>query len=226
MNHPDTIELKNIDPEDVGDVLLKVEKSFGFKFGDTELKDVKTFGELCDIITSKVQGDNINDCTTQQTFYKLKAALLVITPFHKPDITTDTNLKQLFPRKTRLRLVHSLDKELGFKTNILRPRHWLPLSLAFVFFASLITLYFSWQAGLFGLAFSILAMMLAFKVGKEIDLRTVAELAEKIAREHYGKVRRKASTVNRNEIAQKVKELFMTDLDFEDEVLTREATFG
>lgn len=57
MSLPDTIELKNIDPEDVGDVLRKVEKSFGFKFGDTELKDVKTFGELCDIITNKVRGD-------------------------------------------------------------------------------------------------------------------------------------------------------------------------
>jgi hypothetical protein len=226
MNHPDTIELKNIDPEDVGDVLLKVEKSFGFKFGDMELKDVRTFGELCDIITNKVQGDNTNDCTTQQAFYKLKAALSATIPFYKADITTDTDLKQLFPRKARLRQVNSLDKELGFKTNILRPRHWLLLSLAFVFFASLISLYFSWQAGLSGITFSILAMMLAFKVGIEMDLNTAGELAEKIAREHYRKVRRKATTVNRNEIAQKVKELFMTDLDLEEEVLTREATFG
>ena len=78
-----TIELKNIDPEDVGDVLKKVEKSFGFKFGDTELKDVKTFGELCDIITYKVQGDSTNDCTTQQAFYKLKTAISVTTTFPK-----------------------------------------------------------------------------------------------------------------------------------------------
>jgi hypothetical protein len=226
MNHPDTIELKNIDPEDVGDVLLKVEKSFGFKFGDTELKDVKTFGELCDIITNKVQGDNANDCTTQQAFYKLKAAISATTQFYKADITTDTDLKQLFPRTARLRQVSYLDKELGFKTNILRPRHWLPLSLAMVFLASLISLYFSWQAGLLGITFSILAMIIAFKVGKEVDLNTVGELAEKIAREHYGKVRRIALTVNRNEIAQKVKELFIADLDLEEEVLTREATFG
>jgi len=31
-----TIELKNIDSEDVSDVLLRIEKSFGFKFGKKE----------------------------------------------------------------------------------------------------------------------------------------------------------------------------------------------
>jgi len=58
MKLPYSIELKNIDPEDINNVMLKVEESFGFTFGDTELKDVKTFRELCDIITQKVQGDN------------------------------------------------------------------------------------------------------------------------------------------------------------------------
>jgi len=30
MNDTDTIELKNIDSEDISDVLAKIEKSFGF----------------------------------------------------------------------------------------------------------------------------------------------------------------------------------------------------
>jgi hypothetical protein len=226
MNLPDTIELKNIDPEDVGDVLLKVEKSFGFKFGDTELKDVKTFGELCDIITNKVQGDNASDCTTQQAFYKLKAAILATTSFHQDEITLETNLKKLFPRKLRRQQIHSLEKVLGCTTNILRPRHWLPLALVFVFLTSLIGLYFSWQAGAIGIGFSILVMAITFKFGKEIELTTVGELVEKIAREHYRKVRRNSSTVNRNEVVQKVKELFMTDLELEQESLTRESRFA
>ena len=221
-----TIELKNIDPEDVGDVLKKVEKYFGFKFGDTELKDVKTFGELCDIITYKVQGDSTNDCTTQQAFYKLKTAISVTTTFPKKEITVDTNLKQLFPRKLSRRQVNALDKELGFRTDFLRPKHWVPLSLEFVFFASLIGLYFSWQAGLFGITFSISAMTVAFKFGNELDLTTVGELAEKMSREHYRKVRRNPSSVNRKEVVQKIKELFMKELNLEELDLKREATFG
>jgi uncharacterized membrane protein len=219
-----TIELKNIHPEDVGDVLKKIEKSFGFKFRDTELKDVKSFGELCDIITCNVQGDSTIDCTTQQAFYKLKAAILVTTAFPEKGITVDTDLNHLFPRKLRRRQVNSLEKELGFQTNLLHPKHWVPLSLTFVFFVSLIGIYFSWQAGLLGIVLSLFAMMLAFKFGKELDLTTVGELAEKISREHYKKIRRNPSSVNRIEIVQKVKEIFMKDLDLKN-ALTREAIF-
>ncbi len=53
------VELRNIDPDEISDVLVKVEKSFGIKFGDTELIDVSTFGNLCDIIVKKVGGNDI-----------------------------------------------------------------------------------------------------------------------------------------------------------------------
>jgi preprotein translocase subunit SecF len=226
MTSPTTIELKNIDPDDIGAVLQKVEKSFGFQFGNTELKDVNTFGELCDIIANKIQGDNSDDCTTQQAFYKLKAAILVTTPAAKNYLTIDTTLEQLFPRQARRRQVNSLDEQLGFKISILRPKHWVALSFILIFFASLIGLYFSWRAGLAVLAASILTYKLTYKFGKEMDIITVGELSEKIAREHYRKVRRNSATINRNEVAKKVKKLFMTDLDLEEETLTREATFG
>jgi len=225
MTSPTTIELKNIDPEDVGDVLQRIEKSFGFKFGDTELKDVKTFGELCDIITHKVRGDNSNDCTTQQAFYKLRTALAVTAPPAKNGVTLDTTLEQLFPRQTRRRQVASMDEQLGFKTGILRPKSWVTLGFVLVFFASLIGLYFSWQAGLACIAVSILIYKLTYKFGKEMDIITVGELSHKIAREHYRKVRRNSATMNRNEVAKKVKELFIADLDLEEEVLSRDATF-
>ena len=55
-------ELKNIDPDDISDLLVKVEKSFDIKFGDTELMHISTFGELCDHIANKIQLDNSNAC--------------------------------------------------------------------------------------------------------------------------------------------------------------------
>ncbi|HRO85354.1 MAG TPA: hypothetical protein PK110_11070 [Niabella sp.] len=36
-------ELKNINPDDNGDLLGKVERLFDIKFGDTELKHISTF---------------------------------------------------------------------------------------------------------------------------------------------------------------------------------------
>jgi hypothetical protein len=76
-----------------------------------------------------------------------------------------------------------------------------------------------------GLIFSIAGSNLTNKFGIELDLQTVGQLAEKISRDNYLKSRRNSSTVNKAEIAKKVKELFIADLDLEETVLTRQATF-
>lgn len=47
-------ELKNIDSEEIEDLLVKVETSFDIKFGDTELIHITTFGQLCDHIADKI----------------------------------------------------------------------------------------------------------------------------------------------------------------------------
>lgn len=225
MTDLDTYELCNIDPEDISDVIVKVEKSFGFKFGENELKDTKTFGELCDIITSKVQGDNSNDCTTQQAFYKLRNAIADTLLIDKNGITPDTGLQKLFPRNIRRQSVEAIDKHLGFKTKILRPKHSIIGTLAIIFIASLIGLFASWQAGLIGLTASIIAMTLATKFGNEIDLLTVGQFADKLSREHYLKSRRISTTVNKKEVEQKIKDLFIADLGLEEHQLTRQASF-
>ena len=43
MKDTTIIELKNIDPDDISDVLVKVEKSFDFKFGRYRTKRHKNF---------------------------------------------------------------------------------------------------------------------------------------------------------------------------------------
>lgn len=57
--------LKNVDPEDVEELLAKVEKSFDIKFVGNELIHIETFGELCDHIVNKIQLDHADDCTSQ-----------------------------------------------------------------------------------------------------------------------------------------------------------------
>lgn len=225
MTDLDTYELCNIDPEDISDVLVKVEKSFGFKFGDTELKDIKTFGELCDIITSKIQGKNSNDCTTQQAFYKLRNAIADTLLIDKTGITPDTDLQKLFPKNIRRQSIKAIDRHLGFKTKILRPKNSIRDTLGIMFLVSFFILFASWELGLIGLAISIFAMTIARKFGNEFDLLTVGHLADKLSRENYLKSRRISTTVNRNEVEQKVKDLFIADLGLEDHQLTRETSF-
>jgi hypothetical protein len=226
MSDITTIELKNIDPEEMSDILVKVEKSFGFMFGDNELQNVKTFGELCDLITKKVQGDHVNDCTTQQGFYKLRKAIAATQGIDKDSIRTRTNLLQLFPRHSRRQKMKELESKLDMNVDILDIKAWLGWTIFIGIAGSLILFFVNWKFALSGLTFFIGMSWTSYKFfAKEFKLATVGQLTEKLTRENYLKSRRNSSTINRNEISQKVKEFFSEELDLEEEALTRHATF-
>src|SRR5690606_31044243 len=94
-------KVENIDSEDAGDLLVKIEKSFDIKFGDTELMHIKTLGELCDHVINKIQLDNSDDCTTQQAFYKLRDAITTLFCVDNKAITTEVPLDNFLPRQKR-----------------------------------------------------------------------------------------------------------------------------
>ena len=60
--------LKNVDPLDINDVLQKVQRSFGIKFNNDDLNNVATFGDLCNVIQSKIGLEHEDTCTTQHAF--------------------------------------------------------------------------------------------------------------------------------------------------------------
>jgi hypothetical protein len=114
---------------------------------------------------------------------------------------------------------------LGFKTNLLRPKYSVTGTFAIILFASFIGLFIFWQVGLIGLTFSIIGLTIATKLANELDLKTVGQFSEKIARENYLKARRATGTANRSEIVKKVKELFMAELGLEAHQLERQSSF-
>lgn len=225
MNSPDIPGLRNIDPDDISEVLSKVEKSFGFKFDSTETEGVTTFGKLCDLISGKIRGENSNDCTTQQVFYKLRNAIADTLLISHKNLTPDTALQTLFPENIRRRSVKAIDHYLGFRTKVLRPKHAITALLTMMMLGSLIILFISWQTALSGFIISTLGTAVANRYGNQLDLTTLGQFAEKIAREHYFKSRRLPLTVNRNEIEETVRMLFIADLGLEKSQLTRDASF-
>ncbi len=219
------LELKNIHPEDIEDLLIKVEKSFDIKFVENELAHIKTFGEMCDHIKSKILLENTDDCTTQQAFYKLRSSLVSVLQIDKNNITSYTKLADLLPRQKRKTRTKQIEKELGFKLSLLRPPHFVTGLLILFLLTSLIGLFMSWQLGLVGLGLSIGGQWLASKTGNELDLKTVGQLAEKMTREHYLKSRRNSKTYNKNEIEKVLTGWFSNDLVIDRSKLTREANF-
>jgi len=219
-------ELKNIDSEDIEDLLIKVEASFDIKFNSGELANISTLGEFCDYITNKIQLDNSDDCTSQQAFYKLRKAIASTLQVDGKTISPDSILINILPRKGRRSRTKRLEKHLGFKLNILRPPHWLFVTLIILFFASFIGLYFNWQIGLLGLGCSIAGIWFAKRIGNELDLQTVGQVVEKMTRENYLKSRRNSKTFNKIEIEKVLCDWFSDDFDVDKSKLTRDAKFG
>jgi acyl carrier protein len=224
-NNTQAFNLNNVDPEDIGDVLVKIEKSFNIRLDDTSCKDVKTFGKLCDIVVEKVKQTNNDSCTTQQAFYKIRNAINSTVSPPKELIKPQTRLADIFPRDNRIEVISEIEKEIGFQLNLLQPKQGIVGAFVFVLLASLAGFFFQPVMAFVGLIIAGAGLMLAGKFGKELKVKTLGDLAEKVAREHYLKCRRDAATINRTEIAQKIKELFTAELYMEPSVLTRNAKF-
>ena len=226
MINGDFIKLENVDPGDISDVLIKIEKSFGIQFRKPELKDVKTFGELCDIIVSKIKLLDSNGCTTQQAFYKLRNAISKTLSIDKIIINPDTQLNLLFPKQARRKTILQVEKELGFSLKLLRPKHFITGFYAMLFLASLFGIFVSWQIGLIGIISSSLGMSIADRFGKEFKVHTVSELIEKMGRENYMKSRRNNKRVNKAEVVRNIEQLFSSDLGVQLHFLTRDAVLS
>ena len=222
----DDFKLDNIDPEDFGDTLLKLEKSFGVKFADNSMKDAKTFGNICDIIESQINLTDKNDCTTQQAFYKVRKAIGLTQNFDERNIEPQTKLEDIFPRSNRRQKVKVFQQSLGIKVNFLTIKNWLGWTLVLCFLFSLIAFFLNWLIAIGGLVVSTLATWTAYKFSKELSTLTVAELTEKISREHYSQARRHSGTVNRNEIVKTIQDVFIVDHLLDREHLTKDATLG
>ncbi len=217
--------VENIDSKDAGDLLVKIEKSFDIKFGNTELMHIKTLGELCDHIINKIQLDNSDDCTTQQAFYKLRDAITTLFSIDNKTLTTDFPLNNFLSRQRRKEKIRDLEDYLGVHLKILRPPHWVTNTLLILLLVSIVGLFFKWQFGLLGLCISFGGLWFSNKIGNELDVQTVGQLAEKMTRENYLKARRNPKTVNRNEIEKLLNDWFINDLCLDKSKLTREAKF-
>jgi acyl carrier protein len=218
-------ELWNADSDDINDILIKVEKSFAIRFEKNELSEIRTFGELCDHIISKVNREEANDCTGQQAYYKLRNAIATTLQIDSKEITTSSVINEVLPRASRRSRTKQLERELGFKLNILRPPYWITGTLGIICIVSIVGLFFDWKLGLFGILLSSVGIWLANNLGIETDLETVGEMAKKISQENYVASRRNPLTFNKNEIHNILTDWFSDHLNIDKSKLTREARF-
>ncbi|MBN8837074.1 MAG: hypothetical protein J0I09_07435, partial [Sphingobacteriia bacterium] len=222
----DITKLDNYEAEDIGDVVVKLEKSFGIKFDKTAFSDVKTFGDLCDVFENNINYENYDDCTKQQAFYRIRKAISTTQLIDENEIKLDSKLVDLFPRHNRRQKANEFQSYVGTDIKILTYPGWLALTFIVIFLLSLFAFFFDWKIALSGIVFSIISIKVAEKFGKGLDLKTVRQLTEKAARENYTDIRRTNKTINRKEIVTTIIETFSNDLDIDKDHLTRDAKFS
>ena len=217
-------QLNHVGPGDISDALIKIQRSFNITLDYEELKNTTTFNHLFDLIISKIDSGQEETCTAQHAFYMLRSAIANTTGINKSDISTHTRLDKLFPKEDRLEVIAKVENMLGFRINLLKPKQWIVSIFALTFISSGIFCFYNLFAGMAGLMISAMALKLAGKFGKEMHLKTVGDLACKISRESYLKARRN-NTFNKNEVEQKLRELFVNELELEPVMLSRRTTF-
>jgi hypothetical protein len=210
----DIYEIENLE-----DCIPSIEEMYKFKFVDGEIQNVKNFDEFCDLIISKIDFENIESCTSQQAFYKLRNSLIEEEIFEKEKIKLETKLKELFPRKNRIELVKRVENNIGFKLNILFPPKFISYTLVFLSVISLVFLFINFKFGILGIAISIFGFYLCSWFGKEIEIETLKELVEKITLENYLEVRTQKNTVNKSELKNVITNWFVENAYIEKEKL-------
>ncbi|GEC71212.1 hypothetical protein SAMN05443543_101266 [Flavobacterium flevense] len=214
----------NADLENIEDLIPSIEKMYKINFQENELAELTNFDEFCEKIVAKINLENIDNCTTQQAFYKLRKSIVDIGIAEKNEINTQTKLREIFPRKNRRKNVRSLEKNIGFELNLINPPQIISISLLVLILISIVFLFINLKFGILGIGISVISFKLANKFGKEIEMESIRELIEKMTTENYLNVRTKKNTINRKELKNVISNWFADNLGIEKNEL-KKATF-
>lgn len=211
--------LDNWEIENIEDLIPSIEEMFEIKFDKGELVNVSDFHELCYLISNKIDLPNIESCTKQQAFYKLRNVFSKQNLIDRNSLTLEKDLDKLLPRKSRKNLLKKIESEIGFKINLLEAPRFLIKTLFYGLLISLIILFINWQIGLICASTFIFGLIVTSKLGNELRAKTVKDLVELITRENYLKVRSKAGTINRHELRELIVDWFSDKLEMKKEDL-------
>ncbi|MEY4462955.1 MAG: hypothetical protein RLY98_1496 [Bacteroidota bacterium] len=219
-----TNKLNIYEIENIEDCILEIEKMYNFKFEDNELKNVKKFEEFCDLIIEKINLKNVDSCTSQQAFYKLRNSLAKTGIIEKENLKIETELKEIFPRKNRKVSIEKVEKELNVILNILKAPDFVTTPLLIIGVVSFVLLFFLWKLALIGLSISVFGHYLCKWFGNELNIKTVKDLVEKIVSENYLAIRSEKNTINKTEL-KKILTSWISENSFIEKEKLMNATF-
>lgn len=219
-----TTKLDQFEIENIEDVLPMFEETFKIKLENNETEKLNDFNEFSDLIISKMNLEIDNLCTSQRAFYQFRNAIKTEKIIDINQIKPETNLKTIFPKRNRRKILNRIENQLGYKIEVLAPSQITINILFFSFVISFIGLFFNWKIAIFGILISVLGFYLA-KFTNRLDKRTVREIIEKNTAQNYFKIRNRENTCNKNEFKDVILEWFSENAGIDKEKL-RNSTFA
>jgi len=160
---------------------------------------------LTDIISHQL---NIG-WTTDTALKKLKRHSAEILKIDPNTITGDSELNRLFPLNNRRNLINKLNKSLGHKMDILRPKKVMSLIVIIVFISVIpLSMIYNWKVGFLILVMAIFLFSVLRKTANSFIHKTVGNLADSLAWNDYLSKKNNPAITSREVIQKRLKPLY------------------
>ncbi len=200
---------------DAIEIIVQVEDIFEITLPDAEVSEVRTVGDLHELILRTLDARDEfgpGPCMTAMAFYRLRRALVEVAGQNRQAIRPAAPLGSVLPSRRRRALWRGLSERMGLTLPDLTRGGWFAHSLMVFgvasFFASLVAGQWLawpwlwpvlWAAGFATLAVLVERVTRPLAVTIEGDAQTVGELARLTADRNAGRLVRRLGAINRRE---------------------------
>jgi hypothetical protein len=124
MNGTTGKKIMRIDPDDLDDLALEIEKTFAVEFSPEDHAAIRTLGDLCDWLQSRLPPAGA--CLSSAVFYRLRKALCTRFGTNRETVKPATITESLIPLAQRRAVWPDLQHAIGMQRIIkLRRPKWL-----------------------------------------------------------------------------------------------------
>jgi acyl carrier protein len=201
------------DSEDVGDLFENIQLSYGFTFKPDELGKVKTFGDLCDLVIRGSDCTHVNDCTSQQAFYKVRKILVNALNVEKDKITPSTTLQVLTGSSVNIATFYYLDQQLADPTAKFRSYAWqMKLHRIFLFATVILAIALKNMYGAIFVSVVAVGLLLRLIDIWNLSRQTIGQMAQRLSIKRYKLMRSDPGTINKDEVIDNLKFMIIDSL--------------
>lgn len=214
----ETYKFDRTDLEELYFALSNFEKNYKVKFGEEEFEKIESFEDFIERIIAKFDFAEMQDCTYQQAFYKLRKAIKEVDP-NIVEITLDTKLKDIFPLNNRKPKIADLSEKLGIRLKILTANSYEFFSLLIMVLFSIGYLFYNFFLGLFLLSLFVGMIQIALDKGNAFAMETIRDLVNHLVQQHYFECRKDSNTINKKEFKNVILDYFAEEMCLDKEQL-------